>query len=76
MHRAALFGLTVFYLALGPGPALAHPGDHSTFTLATLLGHLLEPDHLAFIALIIVAGIVAFRAGRRTEVCEREKSKP
>ena len=76
MNRAAFLGLTALHLALGVGPALAHPGDHSAFTVATLLRHLLEPDHLVFIALIVLAGILAVRAGRRTAAPAREREKP
>jgi hydrogenase/urease accessory protein HupE len=59
--------LFILGLALTPTAAYAHPGDHSQFGWLGLAEHLFEPDHLIFIALIILAGFAAFRAGRRAE---------
>jgi hypothetical protein len=73
MRSALLFGLSAFYWIIGAGAALAHPGDHSHFDAAHLLEHLLEPDHLIFIALIAVVAVLAFRVGRRIEARERRK---
>jgi hypothetical protein len=55
-----------------PSAAIAHQGDHSGFTADGLLAHLLEPDHLVFLALLLVLGVVALRMARRA----KERSKP
>ena len=62
--------------AVIPTAALAHPGDHSSFTWTTFSAHLLEPDHLIFVVLIIVVGFIAFRAGRRAERQAQERRRP
>ena len=48
-------------------PALAHPGDHARMSMTELIVHYAEADHLAFLALTIVVGWLAYRAGRRAE---------
>ena len=48
-------------------PAMAHPGDHATMSWGQLVIHYAEPDHLAFLALTVVVGWLAYRAGRRAE---------
>jgi hydrogenase/urease accessory protein HupE len=48
-------------------PALAHPGEHGHMSLTELVAHYAEPDHLAFLALTVLVGVLAYRAGRRTE---------
>jgi hypothetical protein len=58
--------LSSFLLTLA-NPALAHMGDHSRFALPEMAAHLLEWDHLFFLGLAGVIGIMAFRAGRRLE---------
>jgi hypothetical protein len=54
-----------------PSAAIAHQGDHSGFTADGLLAHLLEPDHLVFLALLLLLGVVALRMARRAK--ERSK---
>jgi hypothetical protein len=76
MNRAVFLRLSFACLALGPTAASAHPGDHSTFGWTSLATHLLEPDHLVFVALIVLVGILAFRLGRRAERRARERSAP
>ena len=63
-------------LAIIPTAAHAHPGDHSRFDWGALAGHLLEPDHLVFLALIVVVGLLAFVAGQRVERRARERDEP
>lgn len=48
-------------------PAFAHPGDHARMSLLELINHYAEPDHLAFLALTVIVGWLAFQAGRRHE---------
>jgi hypothetical protein len=76
MNRAIHLGLPSVDLALGATAAWAHPGDHSVLGWTSLAAHLLEPDHLVFIALIVLAGILAFRMGRRAERRARRRSAP
>ena len=38
--------------------------------------HVIEPDHLVLIALIVLVGVLAFRIGRRTERRARDRSAP
>ena len=73
MRRAVCLELTLLCSVLGVSPALAHPGDHARFDWRALAGHLLEPDHLAFIALIVVVGLLAFSVGRRVERRVRDR---
>jgi hypothetical protein len=74
MRSILVFGLSAFYLALGSTKvAHAHPGDHSRFDASGLLEHLLEPDHLVFIALIALVAVLAFGVGRRIEARQRRK---
>ena len=54
-------------------PAAAHPGDHARMSLTELVTHYAEPDHLAFLALTVIVGWLAFRAGRRAEARARAK---
>ena len=56
----------------GLTPALAHPGDHSQFSYLQLAWHLLEVDHLVFVAVTILVGVLAYRAGKRS--AQRERS--
>ena len=76
MNRAIYFGLPSACLGLASTAASAHPGDHSGFGWTSLATHLLEPDHLVFIGLIVLVGILAFRLGRRAERRARERSEP
>jgi H+/gluconate symporter-like permease len=76
MNRALYLGLPSACLALGSTAASAHPGDHAGFSWTALAMHLIEPDHLVFIALIVAVGIVAFRLGRRTERRARDQGAP
>jgi hypothetical protein len=46
---------------------LLHIGDHTVMSLSQFGWHLIEADHLAFAALTIVVGILAYRQGRRVE---------
>lgn len=49
-------------LAFVPSMALAHPGEHSGLVFGRSLVHLLtEPDHLAIIAVVVIAGVVLRR---------------
>jgi hypothetical protein len=42
-----------------PTSALAHPGDHGVFSPWAMLAHLVsEPDHIALIVAVAVAGFV------------------
>jgi hypothetical protein len=47
--------------------AFAHPGDHSRMSPLEFIQHYAEPDHLAFLALTVIVGVLAFRWGRRVE---------
>jgi hypothetical protein len=76
MNRALYLGLPSACLALGSTAASAHPGDHAGFGWMSLAVHLIEPDHLVFIALIVLVGVLAFRIGRRTERRGRDRSAP
>jgi hypothetical protein len=51
---------------LAAAPASAHPGDHSRFSFTDLAAHVFEVDHLVFLALIVIVGLLAYRAGRRS----------
>ncbi len=66
MNRTICLASSLFYWAIGASPALAHPGDHAGFGWSELAAYLFEPDHLIFILLIIVVGILASGAGRRS----------
>lgn len=48
-------------------PAWAHPGDHTHLSLLGLVQHYAEADHLAFLALTVTVGWLAYRMGRRAE---------
>jgi hypothetical protein len=76
MKRAIYSSLPSACLVLGATAASAHPGDHTDFGWRALAAHVLEPDHLVFIALIVLVGVLAFRLGRRTERRARERSAP
>jgi hypothetical protein len=76
MNRALQFGLASTCLALGSTAASAHPGDHGGFGWAALAAHLAEPDHLVFVALIVLVGVLAFRIGRRAERPARQRRAP
>lgn len=56
-------------------PALAHSGDHSGMSLVEVIGHYAEADHLFFLALSVLVGVLAFRAGRRFEAKARASAK-
>ena len=75
MNRAIYLGLPSACLGLAPTAASAHPGDHSTFGWASLAMHLIEPDHLVFVALIVLVGLLAFRLGRRAERRVRDRGR-
>lgn len=47
--------------------AHAHPGNHAHMSILEAIQHYAEPDHLAFLALTIIVGILAYRFGRHTE---------
>jgi H+/gluconate symporter-like permease len=76
MNRAIYLGLPSACLALGSTAASAHSGDHSGFGWTSLAVHLGEPDHLVFIALIVLVGVLAFRFGRRAERRARDRRAP
>ena len=59
--------LALLVPVLAATPALAHPGEHGGMTMGELIVHYAEPDHLALLALTVVVGWLAFRAGRRAE---------
>ena len=63
--------LLMVVTALAATPALAHPGEHGHMGLIELLQHYAEPDHLAFLALTVIVGVLAFKLGRRTEARAR-----
>ncbi len=56
-----------------PSAAFAHPGDHAHLGWASALMHLLEPDHIFFAIVTVVASVLAYRAGRRAEARAIEK---
>lgn len=64
MYRPSL---ALALLAAIAQPALAHPGGHGHMTWRELVQHFAEPDHLAFLALTVIVGWLAFRLGRRIE---------
>jgi hypothetical protein len=55
--------------------ASAHPGEHGHMSLVDIITHYAEPDHLAFLALTVIVGYVAYRLGRRTEARATVKAK-
>ena len=55
--------------------AAAHPGDHVHMSLSQLIAHYAEADHLAFLALTVIVGCLAYRAGRRTEARVQSKAR-
>jgi hypothetical protein len=57
----------VALFALLATPAAAHPGEHTRMSVIQLINHYAEPDHLAFLALTVIVGWVAYWAGRRAE---------
>ena len=57
------------------GPAAAHPGDHVQMSLPELVAHYAEPDHLAFLALTVIVGWLAYRAGRKAEARIQAKTR-
>lgn len=56
---------------LGASAAQAHPGQHEHMSLAQIIQHYAEPDHLAFLALTVIVGGLAYRLGRRVEAKSR-----
>jgi hypothetical protein len=64
MHGMKLFAAAFAGVGFSAVPVFAHPGDHAHLTFETLASHLLEPDHLTFIALMVVIGVLAFAACR------------
>ena len=61
-HLANLLALLAF-----AAPAAAHSGNHARMSLTELVTHYAEADHLAFLALTVIVGWLAYRAGRRAE---------
>ena len=56
-----LLPITLF----APTAALAHPGDHTGFSLQTAIAHLAaEPDHVAIILAVVAAGLVLLYRSR------------
>ena len=55
-----------------------HIGDHSTLRIDQLPWHLLEADHVVFMAFALIVGVMAYRHGRRVEarVQAQRKDKP
>ena len=68
MRRRFAVALSLAGLAT---PAFAHPGDHARMSLIEIVQHYAEPDHLAFLALTVIVGGLAFRWGRRVEAKAR-----
>ena len=62
-------------LAVTTQTAIAHPGDHVQMSVTELIAHYAEADHLAFLALTVIVGWLAYRLGRRTEARVRAKSR-
>ncbi len=56
-------------------PAFAHPGGHAQMSLLEIAKHYAEPDHLAFLALTVIVGWLAFRWGRRVEAKSRASTR-
>ena len=48
-------------------PAHAHPGGHARMSVLELAQHLAEPDHVAFLAVLVIVGVVAWRWGRSAD---------
>ena len=63
--KTSALGITA--LSLLATPAGAHVGDHGGMTLSQLAEHFFETDHIVFAVLIVVAAVLAYRAGRRAE---------
>jgi hypothetical protein len=59
------YAICLFFLL--PSAALAHPGEHAHLDWVGALAHLFEPDHLFFAAVMVIASVLAYRAGRRAE---------
>ena len=59
--------IIVFSFAVAGTPAFAHPGGHSHMSIREIVQHYAEPDHLAFLALVVIVGVLAYRFGRRIE---------
>ncbi len=76
MKRALYPGLSLAGLALSATATSAHPGDHTAFGWKSLAAHLFEPDHLVFIALIVLVGLLGYRLARWTERRVSERSRP
>ncbi len=63
--------LALSFTGLATTPASAHPGQHAQMSLLEIAMHYAEPDHLAFLALTVIVGWLAFRWGRRVEAKAR-----
>ncbi|MEZ5850612.1 MAG: hypothetical protein R3D68_08195 [Hyphomicrobiaceae bacterium] len=68
------YATAIFASALAATPALAHPGDHGHMAILEAVQHYAEPDHLAFLALTILVGWLAYRTGRRVEAKARGRA--
>lgn len=69
--------IAVCLFSMLPLSVEAHAGDHAHFDWAGLLAHLVEPDHLFFAAVAIIASVLAYRAGRRAEArVQARKDRP
>ena len=68
MSRRFILALSLLVFA---APAQAHPGNHSGLALLELVRHYAEPDHMFFLALTVITGIVAYHYGRRVEARAR-----
>jgi hypothetical protein len=76
MNRTIYLALSSAWLGLSSTVASAHPGDHAGLDWRSLPAHLIEPDHLVYLTLIVLVGLLAYRLGRRAERRVRERSAP
>jgi hypothetical protein len=72
MHRSLVI---LAMTAIASSPAAAHPGDHVHMSIGEMIAHYAEADHLAFLALTVIVGWLAYRAGRRTEARIQAKAR-
>ncbi len=67
LKRSVLLALSLIIVT----PAAAHPGGHGHMSFLELVRHYAEPDHLAFLALTVIVGWLAYALGRRVEARQR-----
>ena len=60
-----MYRFFVLLIAVVAEPAFAHPGAHHGDFYARLWHFLTEPDHLAFISIMVIVGISSIVMARR-----------